>query len=406
MTGFDDRMPYHFLEPSYSNAYGVFQGFYIREYLSDRSSSDISWIGSLQVMLMLSLGLVTGHAYDTGYLCGSRCLDLYTMLMPRPSPQSPSHDRRYSPVFLSQGLGLGLAFGMTYIPSVGIISHYFQRRRALAMGIVASGSSLGSIVHPIMLNQLFHGSARFSKGVRYSAIFNLGLMILANVFMRPRLPPKKAGNVFAGATAFAHDAAYVLIVIGTVLVIMGLFFPIFYLQLDAISQGLDATFSFYSLTILNTASFVGRLFSSVLAQYFGVFNTILPFTAACGVLAFTMFSVKTVASIVVFAILYGLSSSAYVGLLAPMIASLSSDFSEIGSREWEYVLLSPGLEVSSVSPVFVTLVKHSPCLHVSTRHSDRRGAVSIFIQVVATNYFHWREAQHLTAIIEVDGLTN
>ena len=41
-------------------------------------------------------------------------------------------------LFLSQGLGIGMAVGIIYIPSLGILSHYFQRHRALALGIAAS----------------------------------------------------------------------------------------------------------------------------------------------------------------------------------------------------------------------------------------------------------------------------
>ena len=41
-------------------------------------------------------------------------------------------------VFFAQGLGLGAAIGITYIPGLGVIAHYFQRRRALALGIAAS----------------------------------------------------------------------------------------------------------------------------------------------------------------------------------------------------------------------------------------------------------------------------
>ena len=43
-----------------------------------------------------------------------------------------------SKLFLSQGLGIGIAVGIMYIPALGIISHYFQRRRALALGIATS----------------------------------------------------------------------------------------------------------------------------------------------------------------------------------------------------------------------------------------------------------------------------
>ena len=43
-----------------------------------------------------------------------------------------------SKLFLSQGLGTGIAVGIMYIPALGLLSHYFQRRRALALGIATS----------------------------------------------------------------------------------------------------------------------------------------------------------------------------------------------------------------------------------------------------------------------------
>ena len=41
-------------------------------------------------------------------------------------------------LFLAQGLGIGIAVGITYIPAIGLIPHYFQRRRALALGIATT----------------------------------------------------------------------------------------------------------------------------------------------------------------------------------------------------------------------------------------------------------------------------
>lgn len=51
-------------------------------------------------------------------------------------------DRRslYPQVFLTQGLGVGLSAGLTYVPGLGIISHWFSKRRALAVGIATSVS--------------------------------------------------------------------------------------------------------------------------------------------------------------------------------------------------------------------------------------------------------------------------
>ncbi|KAH0582132.1 hypothetical protein H2248_011785 [Termitomyces sp. 'cryptogamus'] len=70
---------------------------------------------------------------------------------------------------------------MTYVPGMAGIAHYFRRRRAVALGIAASGSGVGATVHPIMLNSLFHGRAGFRTGVRASAGLNTGLFVIALV---------------------------------------------------------------------------------------------------------------------------------------------------------------------------------------------------------------------------------
>ena len=56
------------------------------------------------------------------------------------------------------------------------------------MGIVASGSSLGGLVHPIMLNNLFHGSQAigFGRGVRASAGLVIGVEFLAILLIKTR----------------------------------------------------------------------------------------------------------------------------------------------------------------------------------------------------------------------------
>ncbi|KAJ7689733.1 major facilitator superfamily domain-containing protein [Mycena rosella] len=68
-------------------------------------------------------------------------------------------------VFLAQGLGVGIGAGAVYVPSIAIVSHYFQKRRALAMSIVTAGSALGAVVHPIMLNNTLRSSLGFANAL-------------------------------------------------------------------------------------------------------------------------------------------------------------------------------------------------------------------------------------------------
>lgn len=46
---------------------------------------------------------------------------------------------RYYQTFLAQGVGMGLGMGLLFLPALTITSHYFRKRRSLAMGAVVSG---------------------------------------------------------------------------------------------------------------------------------------------------------------------------------------------------------------------------------------------------------------------------
>ena len=62
------------------------------------------------------------------------------------------------------------------------------------MGIAVAGSSLGGLLHPIMLNYLFHGSsdtrASFARGVRASAGLVAGLQAIAVALLRTKYPKR------------------------------------------------------------------------------------------------------------------------------------------------------------------------------------------------------------------------
>lgn len=50
----------------YINSFGVFQVYLVKHL--DRSPSDVSWVGSIQIFLLFSIGLISGRATDAGLL--------------------------------------------------------------------------------------------------------------------------------------------------------------------------------------------------------------------------------------------------------------------------------------------------------------------------------------------------
>ncbi|KAK0432023.1 major facilitator superfamily domain-containing protein [Armillaria borealis] len=324
-----------FCSSGYVNCYGVYEDYYVREILSDHSSSRISWIGSVQILGLGSLGIYSGFAMDQGHfrpvmLAGSALL-VFCLFM-----TSLTQEQQFWQVFLAQGIGLGIAVGIVYVPALEIVSHHFKKRRSLVMGIVGSGSSIGRLVHPILLNQFFHGPIGFRWGVRISAFFNLGLLILANALMTTRLPPRLGDVSFAQQVVywrhFFTDKAYLAAIAGNFILFLGVYFPTFYLQLNAIEHGVNENLAFYTIALLNGAGAFGRIMPTIIVDRIGVFNSIIPCAIACGVLIFAWVAIINPASIKVFAVLYGFFSGAVISLLGPMIAYLTRNVSEIGAR--------------------------------------------------------------------------
>lgn len=119
---------------------------------------------------------------------------------------------------------MGLGAGLTYIPAVAVVAQHFPspHMRSLTMCIVASGSSVGGIVHPIMLNNLFKSSLGFANSVRASAGMVSGLQVLGALMMRAKYPknlPSGGPQMIKMSTAvvkFSKDFEYMCTTLGYV----------------------------------------------------------------------------------------------------------------------------------------------------------------------------------------------
>ena len=156
---------------------------------------------------------------------------------------------------------MGVGQGMLFLPAVGLVSQYFRRRRALSIGLTVTGSSIGGIVHPIMLNNLIK-SIGFARAVRANAYLVLGCCVLAQLLARTRIPGRKHRQTQPPPFDFAtivKDTPYLFTIGGAFFVALGLFYPcvlaaaalaelcrIFYIQFFAVAHGIDPNLAFYS----------------------------------------------------------------------------------------------------------------------------------------------------------------
>ncbi|KAL3481358.1 monocarboxylate permease-like protein [Aspergillus californicus] len=309
------------------NAFGVFQTFYELDLLASNSSSEISWIGSTQAFLMFILSLVVGPIVDTGYL---RSLLGVGSLLTVLGLFMTSLCDQYWQVFLAQGLTMGLGFGCLYVPAPTIVSQYFHKNTALAMGASSAGSAIGGVIYPIIFTRL-QPRIGFGWATRVIAFIVLASSFIPLALIRSKATPTKKYSLL-DRTAF-RDMPYILLNLGLIFGFMGFYIIFYYIQLYNHEKGnASASLESYLLVILNASSLPGRLIPGFYAGRMGSINVQTIVTLIGTVLTFCLIAIMDAWSLIVFCIIYGFLAGAFMGLPAAAVVTLSADRSKIGTR--------------------------------------------------------------------------
>lgn len=214
--------------------------------------------------------------------------------------------KEYWQFMLVQAVIMGTLQGFMQIPAFAAVSHYFDKKRAAALGIVVAGSSVGGVVIPIAVARMLNASALgFGWTVRVIGFLVLPILLFACAVLVPRLPPRKTRLWRAGAL---RDARFLLVVAAFFFASIGMFTPLFYLPTYAVTRGVEATMAGYLLAILNAASTFGRVIPGVLADRYGRINALLTGCFGTGIIIFCFSAAKTEAALIVYAVFVGFFS--------------------------------------------------------------------------------------------------
>ncbi|KAI1792396.1 monocarboxylate permease [Ganoderma leucocontextum] len=295
------------------NTYGTFQSYYETTLLPSSTSSSISLIGSLQIFFLYFLGTFTGRlfdAYGTSVLLplGS-VITVFSLMMVHT---------------VSHGVLFGIGLAMLFNPSVAVLGHWFQRRRALAIGLTTGGSASGGVIFPIILQKLIP-TVGFGWAVRIIAFVIMGCLTVSCLTIRTRLPLSGHLSLRTAIDLGGwKDPRYVLATTGSFLLFYSFFIPYFYIQIYGDFRGIDPGIANYLLAVLNAMNVPSRILPGFIADRYGTLNVFVPAAAICTILVLGLWLPShNAASIIAFSALYGLFSGACVSLLPTYIASIT-----------------------------------------------------------------------------------
>lgn len=154
---------------------------------------------------------------------------------------------------------------------------------------------------------------------------------VANFITTPRILPNKAAPTpsLVLIRSFVGQRQTWEVGGGVFLVMLGLFVPLFFFQSYAQENGATPTIINYGLGIINAAATVSRVAVGVCADRFGILNTAIPIALISGCLSFSIFFSEGNRELL-FCLLYGFFSGAWVTIFTPAFMSLASSPREIG----------------------------------------------------------------------------
>ncbi|KUJ11078.1 MFS general substrate transporter [Mollisia scopiformis] len=290
-------------------SYSVYLAYYPSHNLfPDSSPLDFAFIGGFNFAFAL---LIAPIATLLTKLYGVRTPMLLGIILLPSSFIGASFATKIWHLYLAQGMGIGVAVGLIYIPATAIIPQWFLKKRSLASGICSAGSGIGGHIICFATEAMLQ-NVGLVWSLRITAAVVFVVNLVATLLMRSRdeeiRPNERMFN-------FRLWRSYeVRLLLGWSFVLMfGYIVLMFSLSDYAIAIGRSNSDSAVVAAVLNLGA----------ADRYGRVEIAGTLTFVCGVLVFVMWVPATTFSVLVtFAFLSGAILGVFWATIAPLAADV------------------------------------------------------------------------------------
>ncbi|EEU39076.1 uncharacterized protein NECHADRAFT_42940 [Fusarium vanettenii 77-13-4] len=299
---------------------GTVQSYLSLNQLKDYSEGEVGWISGMFLFLSLVFNLQVGPLFDVHgpNIIGPVGALLYVAIF-----IFMAECKTYWQFMLCLGVFGSIGAAMTMVVAVAIVGKLFIRRRGLAMGIALAGSSVGSVIFPIIFRYTFP-SLGWKWSMRIMAFISAGLLIPAMLCFIPfnRLhgitsdgqprPKSSALNLAAfKSPAFCFVTAGLFMLEFAIFSIAGL--------LPSISTraGFTPEDGYTLLAIIGSTSTFGRIIPGLIGDRLGHFNVLLismAFTILCMGVMFVPFGTTSAPVLYTWSGLWGFGSGSFLSI--------------------------------------------------------------------------------------------
>ena len=212
-------------------------------------------------------------------------------------------------LLLSQGFLAGIGVGFIYVPSIAVVSQWFEKKRSLANGITSAGSGIGGILTSASTGRIID-KLSIAWALRITGILVFVMTMIAAMLIRDRnhvIQPSQ--HPFKIQLLRRLDVW--LLLTWALLSIAGQMTLLYSLPDYALSVGISHSKASDLVIYLNVGTAAGRPCIGFISDKFGRFRVAGFITLICGVLCFALWLPSTSFGVTT---LFAVLSGAILGL--------------------------------------------------------------------------------------------
>ncbi|ORY22845.1 major facilitator superfamily domain-containing protein [Naematelia encephala] len=246
---------------------------------------------------------------------------------------------------LTQGLLLGIATCLSYMPAVTVAPTWYGPRRGLAMGIILSGTGVGGLVWAPAITALVN-AVGYRNTLRISGAVSAVMMMLAASVLRwdsktaERLRVERNGrsgpwhksvwNVPLINWRIARTRTFVVQLLGTTVQAAAYYTPVFFFSTYARTLGFSTTAGANFIAVNNACNAIGKILVGIIADRCGRLNTLFVVTMLSSVVSCGLWLPSSLCNqvavgrglFITYSVTYGIFASPYVSLFPTSLVEL------------------------------------------------------------------------------------
>ncbi|KAI8340785.1 major facilitator superfamily domain-containing protein, partial [Chlamydoabsidia padenii] len=287
------------------SSWGIMQDYYDRQVFKGAvDSTQLSFVGTIGFSFCGLMGPITQMLTSA---IGPRWVLLLGTILISLGLILASFSVEVWHLYITQSFIHGIGSALLYIVSMSLSPQWFNKRRGFAMGVMVSGSGIGGLIMPFLMNEL---NENLGGAWCYRVLGIISFAINSTMIKKPAIRWKDIIDF-----SICKDTKFIIWCIAGNLSMMAYFIPAFFLPSHATKLGLTPAQGSLLVAVFSAVNVIGRIASGYIGDQVGVVNIDIIFLFVCGMSSLFIWTFATsYVTLMIFIVTYGFMSGAVFSL--------------------------------------------------------------------------------------------